>query len=166
MTTQVPAIRPEAALACSGVAHFYTHVIMLLYPTVVLALESVFNRPYGELLGLLLPGYVLFGLVASLLSPSIGHRQRHAKGSAQLCACGVRLQGKGRQVGAERCIARANLNEASTHPKAIMITYDKTRGVMIALTMRGLCSATIHRMVMITDCNGRLIKFILTSLRE
>ena len=64
MTTQGSTIRPVAALAFSGVAHFYTHVIMLLYPTVVLALESVFNRPYGELLGLLLPGYVLFGLVA------------------------------------------------------------------------------------------------------
>ncbi len=64
MTTQIPALRPAAALAFSSVAHFYTHVIMLLYPTVVLALEGVFNLPYGQLLELLLPGYVLFGLAA------------------------------------------------------------------------------------------------------
>ena len=56
--------RPGAALIFANVAHFYTHVLMLLYPTVVLALESVFNRSYGELLAYLLPGYVLFGLAA------------------------------------------------------------------------------------------------------
>ncbi len=62
--TPTPSVRPATALAFSSVAHFYTHVIMLLYPTVVLALEGVFDWSYGELLKLLLPGYVLFGLAA------------------------------------------------------------------------------------------------------
>jgi len=65
MTSGKPdSIRPTAALGFSATAHFYTHVIMLLYPTVVLVLDDVFDWTYGELLELLLPGYVLFGLAA------------------------------------------------------------------------------------------------------
>ncbi|MCZ6841731.1 MAG: MFS transporter [SAR324 cluster bacterium] len=45
----------------SNLGHTYTHLFTLLYPTVVLALEREFNRPYGELLTLALPGFILFG---------------------------------------------------------------------------------------------------------
>ncbi len=45
----------------ANVAHTYTHLFMLLYPTVVLALEVEFARPYGELLSLSLGGFILLG---------------------------------------------------------------------------------------------------------
>src|SRR5579863_4680184 len=48
----------------SNLGHYYTHMFMLLYPTVVLALEKVFPLSYGELLSLSLPGFVLFGVAA------------------------------------------------------------------------------------------------------
>lgn len=41
--------------------HTYTHVLTLLYPTVVLALESEWSMGYGELLVLMTVGNVLFG---------------------------------------------------------------------------------------------------------
>ena len=44
-----------------NVGHTYAHLFMLLYPTVVLALEAEFQRPYGELLALATPGFVAFG---------------------------------------------------------------------------------------------------------
>ncbi len=45
----------------ANVAHSYSHIFMLLYPTVVLALDQVFDLSYGELIGLAFPGFVLFG---------------------------------------------------------------------------------------------------------
>jgi len=50
------------AFACAG--HAYSHLFMLLYPTVVLALEGVFGLPFGELLPLALPGFIAFGVCA------------------------------------------------------------------------------------------------------
>lgn len=48
----------------SNVGHSYSHVLMLLYPTVVLALEPEMGMGYGELLVLMTPGNVLFGFGA------------------------------------------------------------------------------------------------------
>lgn len=52
------------ALGFSSVGHFFAHLLMLLYPTVVLALEGRWGMSYGELLSLSLGGFVMFGLGA------------------------------------------------------------------------------------------------------
>lgn len=52
------------SLMFANVAHSYSHIFMLLYPTVVLALDRVFSLSYGELIGLAFPGFVLFGVGA------------------------------------------------------------------------------------------------------
>lgn len=57
----------------ANVAHFYSHVLMLLYPTVVIALEMAFEMPYGELLSLSVAGFVLYG-VAALPAGWLGDR--------------------------------------------------------------------------------------------
>ncbi|MBM3516888.1 MAG: MFS transporter [Alphaproteobacteria bacterium] len=51
-------------LLFSSAAHTFSHLLMLLYPTVVLALGSEFPLPYDELVALALPGFVLFGAAA------------------------------------------------------------------------------------------------------
>ncbi|MGD9537257.1 MAG: MFS transporter [Alphaproteobacteria bacterium] len=43
-----------------NLGHFLTHLFMLLYPTVVLALETEWQRPYSELIALSLPGFIAF----------------------------------------------------------------------------------------------------------
>ncbi|BAU46889.1 MFS transporter [Sulfurifustis variabilis] len=48
----------------SNVGHSYAHIMMLLYPTVVIALEAELRMSYGELLMLMLPGNLLFGAAA------------------------------------------------------------------------------------------------------
>jgi FSR family fosmidomycin resistance protein-like MFS transporter len=48
----------------SNVGHLLSHLLMLLYPTVVLTLERQFSLSYGELLALSVPGAVLYGLCA------------------------------------------------------------------------------------------------------
>jgi MFS transporter, FSR family, fosmidomycin resistance protein len=54
----------RTALLFANIAHFYSHVMMLVYPTVVIALEVAFERPYGELLSLSFVGFVLYGMAA------------------------------------------------------------------------------------------------------
>jgi len=48
----------------AGIGHFFAHLLMLLYPTVVLVIEGRWGMSYGELLSLSLGGFVLFGLGA------------------------------------------------------------------------------------------------------
>lgn len=57
----------------SQIGHSYSHIFMLLYPTVVLALEKEFGMSYGELLVLMTLGNVLFG-VAALPAGWLGDR--------------------------------------------------------------------------------------------
>lgn len=52
------------AVRFSNIGHFYSHMFVLLYATIVLALEAKWNLSYGELLALALPGYALYGLAA------------------------------------------------------------------------------------------------------
>jgi len=52
------------ALIFANAGHTLTHLLMLLYPTVVLALQGRFGLSYGELMLLALPGTVLYGLGA------------------------------------------------------------------------------------------------------
>jgi len=55
-----------AALAqgFSNFGHSFSHILTLLYPTVVLALEKDWGLSYGELIGLMLAGQILFGAAA------------------------------------------------------------------------------------------------------
>jgi len=43
-----------------NLGHGLDHLFLLLYPTVVLTLEGVFDRSYGELLSLAVPGFIAF----------------------------------------------------------------------------------------------------------
>ncbi|MDQ3261659.1 MAG: MFS transporter [Pseudomonadota bacterium] len=61
------------AIFFSQVGHSMSHIFMLLYPTVVLALEKEFHQSYGELLVLMTLGNVLFG-VAALPAGWLGDR--------------------------------------------------------------------------------------------
>jgi FSR family fosmidomycin resistance protein-like MFS transporter len=52
------------ALFFANIGHTLTHLLMLLYPTVVLTLETLFPLTYGELMWLSVPGMVLYGFAA------------------------------------------------------------------------------------------------------
>ncbi len=62
MSSTAAASRLSIGFSCAG--HLYSHLFMLLYPTVVLVLPGEFDRPYGELLALATPGFIAFGLFA------------------------------------------------------------------------------------------------------
>jgi FSR family fosmidomycin resistance protein-like MFS transporter len=52
------------AMGFSNIGHFFAHLLTLLYPTVVLALEGRYGLSYGELLELSIAGSILFGAAA------------------------------------------------------------------------------------------------------
>ncbi|MBM84414.1 MAG: MFS transporter [Rhodospirillaceae bacterium] len=54
----------QLTLAFSCVGHTFAHLFMLIYPTVVLALQSEFDAPYHQLIGLMFIANVLFGAAA------------------------------------------------------------------------------------------------------
>lgn len=45
-----------------NIGHAYDHLFMLLYPTVVLTLETEFSQSYGDLLSLSVPGFLAFAV--------------------------------------------------------------------------------------------------------
>jgi MFS family permease len=58
------AIRSRLAIVFANTGHLYTHVFTILYATAVLYLPTVFDIPYGEMLGLASPGLILYGFCA------------------------------------------------------------------------------------------------------
>lgn len=52
------------AIVFANLGHTLTHLMMLLYPTVVLTLENQWQLSYGSLMWLFVPGLVLYGLAA------------------------------------------------------------------------------------------------------
>jgi MFS family permease len=64
---------PALARGFSNIGHAYSHLLMMLFPTVVLALEKGWGMSYGELIVLMLAGQVLYG-VAALPAGWLGDR--------------------------------------------------------------------------------------------
>ena len=50
------------SIAFLNVAHAIDHFVLLIYPTVVIGLEVVYNRPYSELIALSSTAFVAFGI--------------------------------------------------------------------------------------------------------
>ncbi len=66
-----------AKLLFLNVGHFFTHLFMLLYPTVVLSLESEWRLSYSELIALSLPGFIAYAagaLPAGWLADRFGRK--------------------------------------------------------------------------------------------
>lgn len=59
-------VKPSAGLAqgFTNIGHAYSHILTILYPTIVLALEQSWGLGYGELIALMLVGQILFGAAA------------------------------------------------------------------------------------------------------
>ncbi|MBL8832727.1 MAG: MFS transporter [Rhodospirillales bacterium] len=65
MTPAIPvSASPQLAQAFSNVGHAYSHLLTMLFPTVVIALERIWGLSYGDLIALMLAGQILFGAAA------------------------------------------------------------------------------------------------------
>src|SRR5260221_11951451 len=68
MPVQAAALMDEnarrRAIGFLNLAHFLDHYVILIFPTVVIGLEAVYGRSYGELLALSAAAFTPFGLFA------------------------------------------------------------------------------------------------------
>ena len=56
-------VRPKTWLVpFINLGHLLDHLVMLVFPTVILALGREWDRPYSELLPLALGGFIAFGV--------------------------------------------------------------------------------------------------------
>ena len=60
----MPAMKRDWLVPFINLGHLLDHLVMLVFPTVVLALALEWNRPYSELLPLALGGFIAFGAFA------------------------------------------------------------------------------------------------------
>src|SRR5438128_2206869 len=59
------------ALVFSSVGHFFAHLLMLLWPTVILVLEGQWGMSYGDLLSLSLGGNGTVGSIGLAAAPFV-----------------------------------------------------------------------------------------------
>src|SRR6202162_6748967 len=92
-----PAPQSEAAkrrsIAFLNLAHAIDHFVLLIFPSVVIGLEAVFERPYAEMIALSTAGFVAFG-VFSLPAGWLADRwSRRNMMALFYFGCGVSLAG-------------------------------------------------------------------------
>ena len=74
-------------------AHALDHFVLLIYPTVVIGLEVIYQRPYAELIALSTAAFVAFG-VFSLPAGWLADRwSRRNMMAAFYLGCGISLAG-------------------------------------------------------------------------
>ena len=79
------------SIAFLNLAHGLDHFVLLIYPTVVIGLEIVYQRPYSELIALTSTAFVAFG-VFSLPAGWLADRwSRRNMMAAFYFGCGVSL---------------------------------------------------------------------------
>ena len=83
----------KVVIGFNNFAHSVDHYVMLIFPTVVIGLEAVYGRPYGELLALGTASFFAFGIF-SLPAGWIADRwSRRYMMVAFYLGCGVSLAG-------------------------------------------------------------------------
>ena len=74
-------------------AHALDHFVLLIYPTVVIGLEVVYQRPYSELIALSSAAFVAFGIFSLPAGWLADHWSRRNMMVAFYIGCGLSLAG-------------------------------------------------------------------------
>ncbi len=76
-------------------AHAIDHFVLLIYPTVVIGLEVIYDRPYSELIALSSTAFVAFGIFSLPAGWLADRWSRRNMMAAFYLGCGVSLAGAG-----------------------------------------------------------------------
>ncbi len=97
MTELLPTLDAESRRRLSigflNFAHAIDHYVMLIFPTVVIGLEVVYERPYGELIALGTASFFAFGIFSLPAGWIADHWSRRNIMAAFFIGCGVSLVG-------------------------------------------------------------------------
>ena len=93
-THPAPTLRErKIVIAFNNFAHATDHYVMLIFPTVVIGLEAVYGRPYGELLALGTASFFAFGIFSLPAGWLADRWSRRYMMVAFYLGCGVSLAG-------------------------------------------------------------------------
>ena len=97
MTERSPTMDAESRRRLSigflNLAHAIDHYVMLIFPTVVIGLEVIYDRPYAELIALGTASFFAFGLFSLPAGWIADHWSRRNIMAAFFFGCGVSLVG-------------------------------------------------------------------------
>jgi MFS family permease len=88
-------IAERSSIAFLNLAHSIDHFVMLIFPAVVIGLETVFNRPYDELIALSTGAFVAFGVFSIPAGWLADRWSRRNIMAAFYFGCAVSLTGAG-----------------------------------------------------------------------
>ncbi|HML14510.1 MAG TPA: MFS transporter [Xanthobacteraceae bacterium] len=130
------------AIAFLNWAHAIDHYVMLIYPTVVIGLEVVYGRSYGELIVLSTASFVAFGVFSLPAGWLADHWSRRNMMAAFYLGCGASLVAAGLAPNAIMlavALFALGMFAAIYHPvgMAMLIEASRTRGRTLAFN--GVC---------------------------
>jgi MFS family permease len=85
----------QRSIAFLNWAHALDHFVLLIYPTVVIGLEVVYQRPYSELIALSSTAFIAFGLFSLPAGWLADRWSRRNMMTAFYIGCGLSLAGAG-----------------------------------------------------------------------
>jgi len=93
MTAYTPDPAARRSIAFLNWAHAIDHFVLLIYPTVVIGLEIIYQRPYSELIALTSTAFVAFGVFSLPAGWLADHWSRRNMMAAFYIGCGLSLAG-------------------------------------------------------------------------
>jgi MFS family permease len=93
MSTAAPDAAARRSIAFLNWAHAIDHFVLLIYPTVVIGLEVIYQRPYSELIALSTAAFVAFGVFSLPAGWLADHWSRRNMMAAFYIGCGLSLAG-------------------------------------------------------------------------
>jgi MFS family permease len=140
----MPAEEPDRrrAIAFLNWAHAIDHYVMLIYPTVVIGLEAVYARSYGELIVLSTASFVAFGVFSLPAGWLADHWSRRNMMAAFYFGCGASLAAAGAAPNAIMLAAALfalGMFAAIYHPVGMAMLLDAARARGRTLAFNGVC---------------------------
>ena len=99
--------RRRLTIGFNNFAHAVDHYVMLIFPTVVIGLEAVYGRPYGELLALGTASFFAFGMFSLPAGWLADHWSRRNMMAVFYFGCGCQLRRGGVRAEFHRARHRA-----------------------------------------------------------
>lgn len=123
-------------------AHAVDHYVMLIFPTVVIGLEAVYGRSYGELIALSTASFVAFGVFSLPAGWLADHWSRRNIMAVFFLGCGASLVAAGLSANAyvlAVALAALGMFASIYHPvgMAMLIEASQARGRVLAFN--GVC---------------------------
>lgn len=123
-------------------AHAVDHYVMLIFPTVVIGLEAVYGRSYGELIALATASFVAFGVFSLPAGWLADHWSRRNIMAVFFLGCGVSLIAAGLSANVyalAAALAALGMFASIYHPvgMAMLIEASQARGRVLAFN--GVC---------------------------